>query len=615
MTEGTSRRVEDHGVDGGNRQVAEGAPLAVEAERHHVGTDRAELAGDELPTGDERHPGPIGGEADQHLDEQQVERRGTVAGGGGVALTLSGADHDDGVGADAHVGSIAGAEHDEVQPDGCDGATIDPPSRGPQGDRRPPLGEVEEGADEGGDVLGLLLEAALAGPGHGGVADADGVDELDERIGRHAARYPPQWGCFVASHVIVVQDDGVERQTSVALDDDGRPVVRHVAGPGPAADALRHEATALAQGRGLGVVEVVALREGPGEGATLDTRFVPGGSLHDLAPGGDERTIVAMLAAVAATLARLHDVGVVHGRCSADHVLGTPGDVRLCGLRDARTGPGPVGSAAEVDTRAFAELVEATCVGDHELARRACHAVRGLDASPPTTSLLAVAAHLRRLAGDFSAPGGRVLTPRRREPTRRSPLAAARTGAAAVATGAGARVLVAVAVALIAAVVTALVLLPPERRPASAPRAADPPAPAGAGGQRTPATQPPDTPDDDPPPPSAAPATPPSPPSPPAGTEGAVEHDGVRYQVGAPGDLVVIGDWECDGVVTPGLVRPADGSVWAFRSWALGNEVVVAERVGRASEPRQAVVARADDGCDVIAVTTSDGDEVIITAS
>lgn len=45
------------------------------------------------------------------------------------------------------------------------------------------------------------------------------------------------------------------------------------------------------------------------------------------------------------------------------------------------------------------------------------------------------------------------------------------------------------------------------------------------------------------------------------------DRDGRRYAIGAEGDLVVIGDWDCDGVATPAIARPGTGQVAMFDRW------------------------------------------------
>lgn len=86
-----------------------------------------------------------------------------------------------------------------------------------------------------------------------------------------------------------------------------------------------------------------------------------------------------------------------------------------------------------------------------------------------------------------------------------------------------------------------------------------------------------------------------------------------RYEVGEPGDIVVVGDWDCDGTDTPALLRPASGGLFVFERWAEGSPMevtpvrVVADAVGLRGleEPR---------GCDRLVVRRQDGSEVAVRA-
>ena len=49
-------------------------------------------------------------------------------------------------------------------------------------------------------------------------------------------------------------------------------------------------------------------------------------------------------------------------------------------------------------------------------------------------------------------------------------------------------------------------------------------------------------------------------------TPGFVSTDGIRYPVGAAGDQVAVGDWDCDGIATVALVQPG-GRVYLFEAW------------------------------------------------
>ena len=46
-----------------------------------------------------------------------------------------------------------------------------------------------------------------------------------------------------------------------------------------------------------------------------------------------------------------------------------------------------------------------------------------------------------------------------------------------------------------------------------------------------------------------------------------LEHGGRRFAVGAVGDFVETGDWDCDGRVTAAIVRPSTGGVVLFDAW------------------------------------------------
>ncbi|MEX2658890.1 MAG: phosphotransferase [Acidimicrobiales bacterium] len=385
----------------------------------------------------------------------------------------------------------------------------------------------------------------------------------------------------------------MERTTSLVLDDAGVAVVRHVAPPGPAAEALRHEAVVLHRARGLGVVELVEAVDEADGGAALATRYVAGGTLDDVARDQGERAALAVLARVAELLARLHEVGIVHGRCTADHVVGTGDDIALCGLSGAMLHT--TRAEATADTEGFALLVQETCSSDSDLGRRARRAVAGLATSPPATNLRAVAGDL---AGMIDVRP-KAPSPRGSRPDRAGSPARRAVAAAAVAVGVG----------LLGGLAMTGADAPDERGASVAVPSGDevaegapertttvPPAE-----EATPPVQVWPEPEE-----AAAPAV-----TTPAAA-GVVEHGGIRYQVGAAGDLVVVGDWDCDGLVTPSVVRPADGSVWLFPGWAANGEVLVARSLGFASSPVAAAAAPTPEGCHVITVTTADGREIVI---
>jgi hypothetical protein len=81
--------------------------------------------------------------------------------------------------------------------------------------------------------------------------------------------------------------------------------------------------------------------------------------------------------------------------------------------------------------------------------------------------------------------------------------------------------------------------------------------------------------------------------------------DGRLFRVGEPGDWLVVGDWDCDGSITPALYRPTTGDVLVFDRWAGDpdgtGEVVSARPVDTGVIDGVPRVARSD-GCDRVAV-------------
>ena len=77
---------------------------------------------------------------------------------------------------------------------------------------------------------------------------------------------------------------------------------------------------------------------------------------------------------------------------------------------------------------------------------------------------------------------------------------------------------------------------------------------------------------------------------------------GRRYQLGRPGDALVVGDWDCDARATPELYRPSTGEVFLFDAWP-GAGPEVAARAGTRMAPHGvASVERQAGGCDRIVV-------------
>ena len=277
---------------------------------------------------------------------------------------------------------------------------------------------------------------------------------------------------------------------------------------------LRHEAELLSRLDHPGVVRLVDFTEGPP--AILRTVFVGPDTWLRHAPGGEFQA--PALAALIATVADLHETGIAHGALEAAHILvGEKHRPILCGLGDGNTAC-DVGIAD--DRRALAALIDQLGTDDALLAQARA------DLEDPSVSLRAV---VRRLDMHSSA----TVSTNRRFPRLTVPTIERRQ------------------FALPTLVITAVLFLG-----VAALRLA-------SGDESVTATIPP---------PPAAPATttttaPAPSPSPPAPGAPTIDHGGRRYAVGDPGDVVILGDWTCDGVPTPAVLRPETGEVAVFVAW------------------------------------------------
>jgi hypothetical protein len=351
---------------------------------------------------------------------------------------------------------------------------------------------------------------------------------------------------------------------------DGLPVVRQRA-DAAGADRLRQIGAQLERAAHPGVVRVVA--SGPrGDGWELVTEH--GGLALAAARLPSADAVTELGCAVAATLADLHERGVVHGRLDATRILlGRDGRPVLCGLAPA----GDAGEAAPMPTDDVAALGAVltevlAAIEPTGAAARARHDVlRGVlsraQAEPATRRPSA-----RRLAGELAPVGPR--SPEARPARRRTSRRPHRTGAM-------------LAGALAAAVVAVTVLV--ARRPSTA----------------------------RPPPVTATTSTSTSVPIPCVATaQGALRSsacghdvvvdgpavllDGRRYVVGLQGDEVAVGDWDCAGGLRAAVLRPSTGEVRVFGEFTADRALLVA-RAERVLGPRSLGV-RDDDGCPTLGV-------------
>jgi len=276
---------------------------------------------------------------------------------------------------------------------------------------------------------------------------------------------------------------------------------------------LCHEAGLLSRLDHPGVVCIVDFTEGPP--AILRTVFVGPDTWMRHAHVGELRA--PALAALIATVADLHETGIAHGALEPAHILvGEKHRPILCGFGDATTSS-DAGLAG--DRRALAALIDHLGTDEIPLAQARA------DLEDPSVSLRAV---VRRLDSQSRAPAsstGRFLRLALPTSELRRLAAPAIVIAAALLLGMGATQLAGDDDSVTATI-------PPTTTPTT-----------------TAALSP-------------LPSVPP--PAPDAPT---IDHAGRHYAVGEAGDVVVLGDWTCDGVPTPAVLRPETGEVAIFGAW------------------------------------------------
>ena len=127
----------------------------------------------------------------------------------------------------------------------------------------------------------------------------------------------------------------------------------------------RREATVLDGVHHPGVVEILDHHDTP-DGLELHTRWVGSRTAADLPQPLSPDRAAGLVLAVAATLADLHRVGIVHGHLDASHVVLDPhGRPVLCGFGDARRmgadtphdGPDAEGPRPSTDVAGLGELL------------------------------------------------------------------------------------------------------------------------------------------------------------------------------------------------------------------------------------------------------------------
>lgn len=429
-----------------------------------------------------------------------------------------------------------------------------------------------------------------------------------------------------------------------AVEDSGRVVARKRSRNEADALRLQHEAAVLRSIRHPGVVELVDC-ERDADGVVLTTELVGTHSLETLTSVTVERA-AGLVAAVAETVADLHDAGVVHGRIDPTHVLvGRDGRPVLCGFAgggraDTTPPPGPPNMPGFCDPAVSSESTLAPTVdvyglgsllrwllvdsdGDGEPIPERRYALSRLR-SPWTgfhrRALLTLADRAtddvasrrppaRRLARDLldTVPSAALVDDV--APTHRT--------SGVVKSGRIPKVLM-LGIAAAACIVGATVFRD-RGEAASATTAQEGPAVASTSTSSAPSTSTTARARDD---------------APRCATNGLtaedLDADGCgdpfhiedgriivvgtkRFTAGEPGDRVAIGDWDCTGKATVALLRPSSGEVFVFGTWATAlADVSVA--------PRTTVLGAVDlqtrtngKGCTSLVALRADGTEEEIT--
>lgn len=387
-------------------------------------------------------------------------------------------------------------------------------------------------------------------------------------------------------------------------------VVKRAEGTAPRS-RLSYEAGILAAVTHPGIIRFVEYRAGDHEDELI-TEFAGAATLADHRPGS-VAGVAGLGAAIADTVADLHDMGVAHGSLQADHVvLGARRRPVLCSLSSASYDE----PARIQDVVAVGELVA-------ELLRAAPHSRAG--AERRTRALVAEAAAdaaagsctARELAVRLAAvPGASIETDEPDAGVEPSvhidpDLAGTRTWrhrvtSADIASAAPSRkTLLAAGLFLIVVVLVLVVASGFQRRSDVEERLLGSATPSPSVAAQPTAT-------DVPRPPPAA-----------TGCRQGLDVDGdgcaddtevvgrlirhgdIWYEVGEPGDVVVLGHWSCAPIATPAVLRPTTGELFVFDRWPSsdGSVTVVSSMTGLAGA--SSLVLGETDGCDSPVVDAS----------
>jgi hypothetical protein len=93
--------------------------------------------------------------------------------------------------------------------------------------------------------------------------------------------------------------------------------------------------------------------------------------------------------------------------------------------------------------------------------------------------------------------------------------------------------------------------------------------------------------------------------------DGVLQVNSQRFRVGQPGDLLAIGQWNCDGKATLALARPSTTQIWLFSAWPTGQTPVSATEIARVPDAT-ALRPQHNGSCDELIVDRSVGPPALL---
>ena len=382
--------------------------------------------------------------------------------------------------------------------------------------------------------------------------------------------------------VVSTPDHGDEVPVGISVGFEGSRLVAVKRATGDRAQRLEHEARVLGRVAHPGVVDLIELRKRDAT-TELVTEYVGAESLASARIGPDDAGPI--MSSLATTVAVLHGRGVVHHGITADHVLLAPDRVPiLCGFGASisHEGAAPPPDAAE-DVGALGILLHELLEGDLEPEPIPDFRLGWAHRATPWTGYHRRA--LLTLADQASADD-----PERRPSA--AGLAQSISDASAVTSPAPKRRLrvgstrrwgaVGAAVVAVAALIVGTAALAGYPRSSAA-------APEDCGSAAAPG-------------PSGDGCAPPDSASGPVLTTG----EG-RFEAGTTGDVIALGDWDCDSVATPALLRPESGDIFVFNEWPDLGEPIESKPVTRDRDVVAIEAEAGPDDCDRLMTRDANG--------